>query len=242
MLSGKVAIVTGGSRGIGRAVAERFRAMGATVIITGRGARTQQAADGLGYGTFGVRCDVSDENDVVALFDDAVERFGRVDVLVNNAGVARDAMIHRMSLADFQEVVDTNLLGTWLCTRAAVAHMLIRDGGGSIVNVSSISGKVGNFGQSNYAASKAGVVALTKSVAREGARANIRANAILPGFIDTDMTSGLGSDARKRLLKDVPLGRPGRPAEVAEVALFLAADMSSYVTGAVIDCSGGRHM
>ncbi len=247
LLTDKTVLVTGGTRGIGRAVCESFVAHGAQVVFTGLSpdlpvglpaARPDLEA---GPGSTGVRCDVSVEEEVDALVAAIVVRHGRLDVVVNNAGIARDSMTHRMELADFRAVLEVNLTGTWLTTRAALRHMRVA-GGGAIVNIASISGKVGNLGQGNYAASKAGVVALTKTVAREGASKGIRANVINPGFIETDMTDGLSDDARARLVQDIPLGRPGRPSEVAKAALFLASDLSSYMTGAVLDVSGGRHM
>ena len=243
LLDGRVAIVTGGAQGIGLAIGERFAEHGATVVLAdldGDGAA--DAAAGLGGSAEGVACDVTVEEDVQALVDGTVTRHSRVDVLVNNAGITRDAMIHRMSLAEFRQVIDVHLQGTWLCSRAALAHMRGRDGGGAIVNLSSISGKIGNLGQTNYAAAKAGIVAMTKSIAREGARFGIRANAVQPGLIRTAMTEAMPAAAWEEKLADIPLGRAGEPSEVADVVLFLASDMASYVTGAVIEITGGRHM
>jgi NAD(P)-dependent dehydrogenase (short-subunit alcohol dehydrogenase family) len=242
LLDGKVAVVTGGTRGIGRATVETFLSHGASVVFAGKGERIEELQGAFGAKSLGVRCDVRSEDDVDELMDSAVRRFGSIDILVNNAGIARDAMVHRMELSDFLEVLDVNLVGTWLCSRAALRRMRERGGGGTIVNVSSISAKAGNLGQGNYAASKAAVVALTKTIAREGARRGIRANAIRPGLIETDMTGSLDPAARARLMTDIPLGRPGLPAEVAQAALFLASDMSSYITGSVLDVSGGRQM
>jgi 3-oxoacyl-[acyl-carrier protein] reductase len=241
LLQGQTAIVTGATRGIGRAIAERFLSAGARVVVAARGDAIAEVARDLQGEALGVACDVSKEGDVARLVQTALSQFGAIDVLVNNAGIARDGMIHRMTLEDFRAVIDVNLQGTWLCSRAVVSHM--RDtGGGAIVNISSISGKAGNLGQGNYAASKAGIVALTQTLAREGASKGIRANAIRPGLIRTELTEALTEDAWQRLLRDVPLGRPGEPQEVAEAALFLASSMSSYVTGAVVDVSGGRYM
>lgn len=243
LLEDTVAVVTGAAQGIGRAIAGRLHAEGATVVIAdldGEAART--AAADLGERATGVPVDVADEASVEALVDGVVSEHGRLDVLVNNAGITRDSMMHRMSLADFRQVVDVHLQGTWLCSRAALTHMRARDGGGAIVNLSSISGKIGNLGQTNYAAAKAGIVGMTKATAREGARFGVRANAIQPGLVRTAMTAAMPEDAWQQKLADIPLGRAGEPDEVADVALFLASPMSSYVTGAVIEVTGGRHM
>jgi 3-oxoacyl-[acyl-carrier protein] reductase len=243
LLDGRVAIVTGGAQGIGLAIGERFTEHGATVVLADLdGDAAAKAAAGLGGAAEGVACDVTVEDDVQALVDGAVARHGQVDVLVNNAGITRDAMMHRMSLAEFRQVIDVHLQGTWLCSRAALTHMRGRDGGGAIVNLSSISGKIGNLGQTNYAAAKAGIVAMTKSIAREGARFGIRANAVQPGLIRTAMTEAMPAAAWEEKLADIPLGRAGEPSEVADVVLFLASDMASYVTGAVIEITGGRNM
>ncbi len=243
MLQDRIAIVTGGAQGIGRAVVERFAAAGAVVVAADLdGDLAEQAATEVGGAVTGVACDVADEAAVAAMVERVVAEHGRLDVLVNNAGITRDAMIHRMELDAFRQVIDVHLQGTWLCTRAAVAHMRARDGGGAIVNMSSISAKVGNLGQTNYAAAKAGIVAMTKSTAREGARFGIRANAIQPGLIRTAMTEAMPADVFAEKVAGIPLGRAGEPSEVAEVALFLASDQSSYVTGVSIEVAGGRHM
>ena len=243
LLQDKVVIVTGGAQGIGLSIAERFQANGATVVVAdldGEQART--AATGLGEGAEGVPCNVVEEASVEALVDGVVDRHGRLDVLVNNAGITRDGMMHRLSLADFRAVIEVHLQGTWLCSRAALTHMRSRDGGGAIVNMSSISGKIGNLGQTNYAAAKAGIVGMTKATAREGARYGVRANAIQPGLIRTAMTQAMPQEVFDEKVADIPLGRAGEPTEVADAALFLASDMSSYVTGITIEVAGGRHM
>lgn len=242
LLAGRVAVVTGAARGIGHAIATRFAQQGATVCLTDvdEAAVTAAAAD-LGSAHVGLVCDVADEAHVVRTFEAVVRDHGRLDVVVNNAGITRDGMLHRMELDDFRTVVDVHLQGTWLCSREAVRHMRGADGG-AIVNLSSVSGKVGNLGQSNYAAAKAGIVGLTKSTAREGARHGIRANAIQPGLIRTAMTEAMTADVWEDKLASIPLGRAGEPSEVADVALFLASDLSSYVTGAVVEVGGGRHM
>lgn len=242
LLQNKTAIVTGGSRGIGSAIVARFLAEGAHVHYTSRTAPAEAADRAVHEDAVWHVCDGADESAVVATMAEILQASGRVDVLVNNAGGARDSFIHRMSIEDFRYVVDVNLQASWLWTREALRHMRARDGGGSIVNISSIAAKAGNLAQANYAAAKAGVGALTLTTAREGARFDIRANAIRPGFIETDMTDVLSGAARDDLLKTIPMERPGSATEVADVALFLASDMSSYMTGAVLDVSGGRYM
>jgi 3-oxoacyl-[acyl-carrier protein] reductase len=237
LLSGRVAVVTGGTRGIGRAICERFVEAGASVVALGREAQPgENQSDQVG-----LRCDVADEDSVAQAFAHVMRTYGRVDILVNNAGITIDGLIHRGELADFRSVVDVNLQGTWLCTREAL-RVMRTVGAGSIVNIASISGKVGNVGQGAYAASKAAVVALTKTTAREGSRHGIRANAIRPGLISTDMTAALAPDAWREKLESIPLARAGEPREVADAALFLASDLASYVTGAVLDVAGGREM
>ncbi|MEU6646324.1 3-oxoacyl-ACP reductase FabG [Saccharomonospora sp. NPDC046836] len=243
LLKEKVAVVTGAAQGIGLAIARTFTEHGARVVVADLSEEgAAGAARELGDSAWGIACDVSDEDSVRAAFSGAVDRYGRVDVLVNNAGITRDGMMHRMSVEDFRFVVDVHLQGTWLCSREALLHMRSREGGGSIVNLSSISGKVGNLGQSNYAAAKAGVIGMTKSVAREGARFGVRVNAIQPGLIRTAMTAAMPKDVLAASLESVPLGRPGEPVEVASSALFLASDLASYVTGVTLEVAGGRHM
>lgn len=244
LLDGKVAVVTGAADGIGLAIARTLWGHGARVVLAD--VRSRAAADAAaaldpdGTTTLGWACDVSSETDVAALVAGAVDRWGHLDVFVNNAGITRDVTLAKMSVADFRQVMEVNLLGTWLGTREALRAM--RDQGGAIVNMSSISGKVGNFGQGNYSAAKAGVVALTKVAAREGARHGIRVNAIQPGLIRTGMTAAMPPDVLAAKVAEVPLGRPGEADEVAKVALFLASDLSSYVTGTVVEVAGGRHM
>jgi 3-oxoacyl-[acyl-carrier protein] reductase len=243
LLTDTVAIVTGGAQGIGLSIAEKFHTNGATVVVADLdGDAARAAATGLGDKAIGLPCDVADEASVEALVDGVVDQFGRLDVLVNNAGITRDGMMHKLTLAEFRQVIDVHLQGTWLCSRAALTHMRSRDGGGAIVNMSSISGKVGNLGQTNYAAAKAGIVGMTKATAREGARFGIRANAIQPGLIRTAMTEAMPPEVFQEKAADIPLGRAGEPTEVADVALFLASPMASYVTGVTIEVAGGRHM
>lgn len=243
LLKEKVALVTGAAQGIGLAIAEKLRANGAVVVLADRNSdQATEAADSLGDGAEAATCNVVDETSVEEVFDSLLRRHGHLDVLVNNAGITRDGMIHKLSLADFRAVAEVHLYGTWLCSRAAVTHMRSRPGGGAIVNMSSISGKIGNLGQTNYAAAKAGVVGMTKAIAREGARYGIRANAIQPGLIKTAMTQSMPDASWQEKLAGIPLGRAGEPSEVADAALFLACDLSSYITGTTIEVTGGRHM
>jgi 3-oxoacyl-[acyl-carrier protein] reductase len=243
LLENRTAVVTGGAQGLGRAIAERFVAEGADVVIGDVDLEAaRRTASELGEDRVAaVRCDVTSEDQVAALVAAAVEGFGGLDVMVNNAGVLRDATMRRMTLADFRVVIDTHVQGTWLGTRAA-AGVMREAGGGSIVNMSSISGKVGNLGQTNYSAAKAGIVGLTKAAAKEVAHAGVRVNAIQPGLIRTPMTESMREDIWQQRLNEIPMGRFGEPAEVASVALFLASDLSSYLTGTVLEVTGGRHM
>lgn len=243
LLAGRTAVITGGAQGLGRAVAERFVAEGARVVIGDVDlAAAEATAAELGEGTaVAVRCDVTDEDQVAALVAAATDAFGSLDVMVNNAGVLRDATMRKMPLDDFRLVMETHVQGTWLGTRAAAAVMR-EQGSGSIVNMSSISGKVGNVGQTNYSAAKAGIVGLTKAAAKEVAHLGVRVNAIQPGLIRTAMIEGMREDILEQRLKDIPMGRLGEPDEVAKVALFLASDLSAYMTGTVLEVTGGRHM
>jgi 3-oxoacyl-[acyl-carrier protein] reductase len=243
---GKVVLVTGAGGGIGSAIGRRFAREGAHVVLCDRDADAAEAAGARITETGGSASveafDVADGWAAASAVDRVVSERGRVDVLVNNAGITRDAVAHRMTLEQFRQVVDVHLQGSWLGTRAALTHMRSRDGGGAIVNLSSISGKVGNFGQTNYSAAKAGIVGLTKAAAKEGARFGIRVNAIQPGLIRTAMTEAMPADVLAERTAGIPLERVGEPTEVADVAVFLASDLSSYVTGTVIEVTGGRGM
>ncbi|MBB5156760.1 3-oxoacyl-ACP reductase FabG [Saccharopolyspora phatthalungensis] len=244
MLQGKVAVITGGAKGIGFAIAENFVSHGAKVVLADINAEhAQESAEKLGgSGTAcGLACDVTDPDAVRAAVEAATDEFGSLDVMVNNAGITRDATMRKMTLADFEAVLDVHVKGAWLGTRAAAAVMR-EQGHGSIVNISSISGKVGMIGQTNYSAAKAGIVGLTKAAAKEVAHKGVRVNAVQPGLIHTDMTAALREDVLKAKLAEIPMQRAGEPAEVANVVLFLASDMSSYMTGCVLEITGGRHI
>lgn len=243
LLEGRASIVTGAAQGIGFAIAEAFAREGSKVVIGDIDASAAvQAAKMIGGSAIGVGCDVAEAGDVDALITAAITSFGSVDVFVNNAGITRDATMRKMTEAQFDDVVSVHLKGTWLGTRAASSVMRDQDSGGSIINMSSISGKVGFVGQTNYSAAKAGIVGLTKAAAKEVGFAGVRINAIQPGLIRTPMTAGMREDILGARLAEIPLSRMGEPEEIAQVALFLASDMSSYVTGTVIEVTGGRHM
>ncbi|MBC7220482.1 3-oxoacyl-[acyl-carrier-protein] reductase [Candidatus Bipolaricaulota bacterium] len=238
----KVAVVTGGSRGIGRAICERLAWGGAKVAFCGRDAeRGRAVADALtnaGAEALFVPADVGHPDEAATFLDAVLKNYGRVDILVNNAGVTRDALLVRMSAQDWEEVVRVNLTGAFHVTRAA-ARALLRRGGGAIVNVSSVTGLVGNAGQANYSAAKAGLVGFTKALAKEFAPRGVRVNAVCPGFIDTEMTAGLPPEIRAQFLSRIPLRRAGTAQEVAEVVVFLCSDAASYITGHVVVVDGG---
>ncbi|MEV0051141.1 3-oxoacyl-ACP reductase FabG [Saccharopolyspora shandongensis] len=244
MLQDKVAVITGGAKGIGFSIAENFVAQGAKVVLADINAdHARESADKLGgTGTaLGVACDVTDPDAVQAAVEAATAEFGSLDVMVNNAGITRDATMRKMTLADFEAVLDVHVKGAWLGTRAAAAVMR-EQGSGSIVNISSISGKVGMIGQTNYSAAKAGIIGLTKAAAKELAHKGVRVNAVQPGLIRTDMTAALREDVWNAKLQEIPMQRAGEPEEVANVVLFLASEMSSYMTGCVLEITGGRHI
>jgi 3-oxoacyl-[acyl-carrier protein] reductase len=242
LVSDRTAIVTGGGQGIGLAIAETLVAHGARVTLADLdGARAEAAAAALGDQARGVACDVTDEDSVAALVEGAVAAWGTLDVLVNNAGITRDASLRKMTLADFQAVTTVHLQGTWLGIRAA-SEVMREAKRGSIVNISSMSGKVGNPGQTNYSAAKAGIVGMTKAAAKELAHHGVRVNAIQPGLIRTPMTEAMTPEAYAATEATIPMRRAGEPTEVANVVAFLASDLASYMTGAVLEVSGGRGM
>jgi 3-oxoacyl-[acyl-carrier protein] reductase len=244
-LAGKVAIVTGGSRGIGLAIARLLAEDGASVVVSGRDAARLDAAvkelEALGAPALGVAADAAQREDVERLIEAARERFGRIDVVVNNAGMTRDQLLVRMKDDDWDQVLDTNLRGVFLMTRAA-AKVMMRQKSGRIINISSTAGAMGNPGQVNYSAAKAGVIGLTKAAARELAHWNILVNAVAPGLIETDMTATISAEARESLIQQVPLKRSGHVREVAEVVRFLAGDGASYITGQTIHVNGGLYV
>jgi len=243
---GKTALVTGGSRGLGRAVCLELAKGGANVIFCYAGndaaaQKTVQAAEAAGAKTLALRCDVTDAAQVQALVNTAVERFGRVDILVNNAGITRDNLLMRMSEADFDAVIAANLKGAFLCMKA-VSRPMLKQRYGRIVNLSSVVGLRGNAGQVNYAASKAGVIGMTKSLAKELASRRITVNAVAPGFMETDMTAALPDAARAAALGSIPMARLGAPEDVARAVAFLASDSAAYITGQVLAVDGGMAM
>jgi len=243
-LSDRVAIITGASRGIGRAVAFALAAEGAKVVVNYASSSdaAQQVVTAItdaGGSAIALQADVSKLEQVEALFNETLEKFGRVDVLVNNAGITRDTLLLRMKPEDWQAVIDLNLTGVFLCTRA-VSKVMLKQRSGRIINIASVSGQMGNPGQANYSAAKAGVIGFTKTVAKELASRGITVNAVAPGFIATDMTSDLKSE---EILKYIPLGRYGEPEEVAGMVRFLAADSAAaYITGQVFNVDGGMVM
>jgi 3-oxoacyl-[acyl-carrier protein] reductase len=242
---GKTAIVTGAARGIGRVIAEHLAADGADVAVCDLRAEwlddTAAAVEAAGRRAERVAVDVSAAAAVESAVDQVMQAFGRIDILVNNAGITRDKLLARMSEEDWDAVIAVNLKGTFLFTKA-VARPMMKQRAGAIVSVASIIGLIGNAGQCNYAASKAGVIALTKSAARELASRNIRVNAVAPGFIETRMTEVLSEDVRARMLEAVPMKRLGQPTDVADAVTFLASDAASYMTGQVLTVSGGMVM
>ena len=241
-LTGRVALVTGSTRGIGRAIATTLAECGARVAIVGRdAAKASAVAAEISPDARGFSCDMADPATVSALVAGVEEAFGSVDVLVNNAGLTRDNIMLRLKDEDWDAVLDANLRGAFVAIRAATRGMMKRRWG-RIINISSVVGLVGNKGQSNYAASKAGLIGLTKAVAKEFASRNILANAIAPGFIETDMTNAMTPEARAALVGTIPLERLGSPADVASMVAFLASDYAAYITGQVLVVDGGMVM
>ena len=238
-LAGRTAFVTGSTRGIGRQVAATLHAAGAKVAVVGRTVATaEQVAAELGDGAAGFACDMTDAASVRAAIAACEERLGPIDILVNNAGLTRDNLLIRMTEQDWDDVLSANLRGAFVATQAVVKGMMKRRSG-RIINVTSVVGLIGNKGQANYAASKAGLIGFTKSVAKEYAGRGVLANCVAPGFIETDMTGALPETQQAALLEAIPLGRLGQPTDVASAILFLASDLGAYVTGQVIVVDGG---
>ena len=246
MLQGKTALITGASRGIGRAVAQKFAANGADVAVVYAGSvekaeETVKELQTLGVKAAAYRCDVADAAAVEQLVKTVIAAFGGIDILVNNAGIVRDKLVLSMKREEFDEVLDTNLGGCFNTIKACYSHFM-KKRAGRIINMSSVVGLMGNAGQANYAAAKAGLIGMTKSVAKELAARGVTCNAIAPGYIETDMTGGLSEKARESMLSLIPARRPGSPEDVANAALFLASDLAAYVTGEVLRVDGGMCM
>ena len=246
MLKGKCAVVTGATRGIGRAIAIRLASLGADIVVNYRSSieeanTLKEELSALGIKVLLVKADVSIEEEAKNLIEKAKDNFGKVDILVNNAGIVKDGLILRMKKEDFDQVVDVNLKGTFNCMRY-VAPIMVKQRSGKIINISSIVGIIGNAGQVNYAASKAGVIAMTKSIAKELGSRGVQVNAIAPGYINTSMTESLNQKVKDEMLKMIPLKRFGMPEDVAKAVGFLASEDSDYITGQVIKVDGGMVM
>lgn len=242
----KTAIVTGGSRGIGQAICIKLAKSGKNLVINYAGnheaaKKTKEACEKLGAAVILVQGDVSRTEDCKALFDAADKQFGRIDILVNNAGITRDNLIVRMNEEDFDRVIEVNLKGVWNCMKLA-ARIMMKQRCGRIINMTSVVGVMGNAGQTNYAASKAGVIGLTKSMARELAARGVTVNAVAPGYIDTDMTAVLSSEMKEVIQNSIPMRRIGQSADIAELVEFLAKDEAGYITGQVVHVDGGMAM
>ncbi|MBE6054565.1 MAG: 3-oxoacyl-[acyl-carrier-protein] reductase [Clostridium sartagoforme] len=246
MVVNKNAIVTGGTRGIGREIAKTLAENGANVAINYRKYSKEiedllEELRALGVKALGIKCDISNEDEVNDFIKEVKENFGSVDILINNAGITKDGLLLRMSEKDFNDVIDVNLKGTFNMAKA-VSSIMVRQRFGKIINISSVVGVAGNAGQCNYAASKAGVIGFSKSIARELASRNINVNVIAPGYINTDMTKVLPEKVREEVLKTIPMKKIGEPKEIANLVLFLSSDLSNYITGQVINVDGGMVM
>lgn len=244
-LSGKRALITGSTRGIGKAVAETLARAGARVVITGRDlSRAEEVARSIaqnsGMETLGLAMNIGEESSIKEAYSTVEERWGGVDILVNNAGITRDKLFLRMSLEDWEEVIRVNLTGTYLITSLAIKGML-KNRWGRVINISSVVGFTGNVGQVNYSSTKSALIGFTKSLAKELASRNITVNAVAPGFIETDMTSGLKEELKQEYLKNIPLGRFGKPEDVAGAVLFLCSELAGYITGEVLHVNGGMY-
>jgi 3-oxoacyl-[acyl-carrier protein] reductase len=245
-LKDQVAVITGGAQGIGKSIATLFAAEGAKLVLSDIDeaavqATATQIAQEKGVETLGVKGNVAQWTDCEKLVDTSLDKFGRIDILINNAGITRDNLLMRMSDDEWDAVIAVNLKGVFNCTKAAIRPMM-KQRRGRIVNIASVVGQMGNAGQANYSASKGGVMALTKTCAREFASRNVLVNAIAPGFIRTRMTDALTEEQKKKLLELIPLGRLGEPEDIAKVALFLCSEESSYITGHVVSVNGGMYI
>ena len=244
-LSGKVALVTGAAQGIGKAIAMLLARNGADVVVSDinleKAQETANEIEGMGRRSFAIKVNVADLKDVERMGEAIVEQFGRIDILVNNAGITRDRLILRMTEEDWDAVLDVNLKGTFNCTKAAIRYMS-KQKSGKIVSIASVSGEMGNPGQANYAASKAGVIGFTKTIAREFAGRGINVNAIAPGYIQTPMTDAVPEKTKEELKRMIPMERLGKPEDVAQAVLFLVSENSSYITGQVLNVNGGIYM
>jgi len=244
-LSGKIALVTGAAQGIGREIAFALATDGADVAICDvnleAAQRTAAEIEGKGKKSLAIKANVASSADVTAMIEQVVEKFGRIDILVNNAGITRDGLILRMKDEDWDLVLSINLKGAFLCTKSALKYMT-KQRSGTIINIASIVGAMGNAGQANYVASKAGLIGLTKTIAREYANRGITANAVAPGFIETAMTQALPENVRQELAKQIPMGKLGTPEDVANAVRFLASPWASYISGQVVHVNGGMYM
>jgi 3-oxoacyl-[acyl-carrier protein] reductase len=245
LLEGKVALITGGARGIGKEIAMVFAKNGANIAICDvnleEAQKTAKDIEGLGRQSLAFKADVTNSIQVQDMADKILDKFNKIDILINNAGITKDNLLLRMSEEEWDKVISVNLKGTFVCTKT-VSRIMLKQRSGKIVNLASVIGIMGNAGQANYAASKAGIIGLTKSVAKELASRNICVNAIAPGFIMTDMTSKLPEDVQKKMLSAIPLARFGEAKDVADLALFLSSGSSSYITGQVVQVDGGMVM
>ena len=246
MLNGKIALVTGASRGIGREIALTFAGYGATVIVNYNGSKDAamevvEEIEKKGGTAIAIQASVADKDACKNMIQEVLIKYGKLDILVNNAGITKDNLVPKISDEDFDAVLDTNLKGTFNCIKE-VYRPFLKQKSGRIINMTSVSGVLGNAGQANYAASKAGVIGLTKSVARELAARGITVNAVAPGFIETQMTDKMSEQAKEATIKQIPLGRIGMPKDIAETVAFLASDKAAYITGQVISVDGGMHM
>ncbi len=242
-LEGKVALVTGSARGIGKAIALRLAQEGADLIITDINMEASEATakeiEGMGRKAIAVKCDVSKRDEVNELVAKSLEKFGQIDVLVNNAGITRDGLFMRMKEEQWDLVMDVNLKSVFNVTQEVFTKSMMKKKSGSIINISSLVGIVGNMGQANYCAAKAGVIGFTKALAKEVSNRGVRVNAVAPGFINTEMTAAIPEKMQEEMMKSIPMGRGGEPKEIADAVLYLASDESSYVAGQVLSINGG---